>query len=105
MAVSTFSSAFAWHILCKLMGGKGSFQASFRVISWFAPFAIASVFLGLLPYGFFIGMMYMLFLQVEASVGIHGIPRTRAWIIQGALFAYVMGSSVEKMVIGPLLKF
>jgi hypothetical protein len=87
-----------WH----LMGSREDFQTSFRVWSFISPLWAAGSLLGFVPYLGFLVFLAFLYLVIVASEEVHGLPRTRSWIVWGIvgafLFLFLLGGlTLQKM--------
>lgn len=72
-----------WH----LMGSSHNYQTAFRIWALFAPLAVASAVLRLIPYVSLVVTVFYFYLLVAASVEVHGIRPTKAWTVWSLLLA------------------
>lgn len=101
IAAGSFVAAAFWHLLVKILGGKGSYQGTFRIVAYSAG---AQVW-GLVPYiGGILQYVAQAILYYHGFRQVHGLSSTRAWIailvpvilfVAGmiALFAFLVACS------------
>lgn len=89
----SFIAAGIFHVVCLVLGGKGSYKMSYQVIAAMSALFPISTVLGAIPFGTVPIQLYGLFLSVTAAAAAHSVVKARAWIAFGILTAIgVLGS-------------
>ena len=92
-----FIGAAIMFVIWKLMGSNESYETAYRCGAYAAAISPITALLGIIPYvGSLLGLAWMLYLIVTASVEVHKIPSKKAWQvfgIIGAVFALLTVSS------------
>ena len=92
-----FVGAAIMFVIWKLMGSNESYETAYRCGAYAAAISPITALLGIIPYvGSLVGLAWMLYLIVTASVEVHKIPSKKAWQvfgIIGAVFALLTLSS------------
>jgi len=77
VAAGSFIGAGFWHVLLKLLGGKGTYQGTFRIVSY----ATGAAVWGLVPYiGGIIQYVAQAILYYHGFRQVHGLSPARAWM-------------------------
>lgn len=82
-ALISFIGAGIFHVICLILGGKGPFKKSYQVIASMSAMFPVSTLLGIVPFGTVPVQLYGLYLSVAAAGAVHGVAKTRAWIVFG----------------------
>ena len=86
-----FVGAAIMFVIWKLMGSNESYETAYRCGAYAAAISPITALLGVIPFvGSLIGLAWMLYLIVTASVEVHKLPSKKAWLvfgIIGAIFA------------------
>lgn len=89
----SFVGAGLFHVMCLILGGKGSYVVSYQVIAAMSALFPLSTALSLAPYGVIPVQLVGLWLSVSAAQAAHGVGKTKAWVLFGLLTAFgVLGS-------------
>ena len=97
-AILSFVGTGVFHVLCLILGGKGSFKASYQVIAAMAALFPISTLLGAVPFGTLPIQVYGLYLSVQAAAAVHTVGKTKAWVLFGLLTAFgVVGSIMAQI--------
>ena len=83
-----FIGAAILFVIWKLMGSNESYEAAYRCGAYATAISPITAVLGIIPYvGALLGMAWMLFLVVTASVEVHKIAAKTAWMVFGIITA------------------
>jgi hypothetical protein len=83
-AVITFILYCIWNV----MGSRESFETAFRCGAFSTAIAPAVVLIGLIPYvGSVLGLAWMMYLIIVASMEVHNLEAKISWIVFGAIWA------------------
>ncbi len=81
-------------VIWKVMGSNASYETAYRCGAYAGAVIPITTLLGIIPYlGVILGMAWMLYLMVVASVEVHGLKEKQAWIVFGILFGLMALSS------------
>jgi hypothetical protein len=87
-AIGGFIGAAILFVIWKLMGSAESYETAYRCGAYASAATPIMMILGVIPYaGGLIGLAWMLFLLVTASVEVHKIAAKTAWIVFGIIAA------------------
>jgi hypothetical protein len=90
-ALGGFIGAAILFVIWKLMGSKYSYETAFRCGAYASAIFPITTLIGVIPYvGAVVGLLWMMYLMVTASVEVHNIPARKAWIVFGILFAIII---------------
>ncbi len=94
VAIFGFVGAAIMFVIWKLMGSTESYETAYRCGAYAAAISPIMALLGVIPYaGAILGMAWMLFLVVTASVEVHKIAAKTAWLVFGIIAAlFAVGS-------------
>ncbi|MFA5138427.1 MAG: Yip1 family protein [Elusimicrobiota bacterium] len=92
--VFSFIGSGIYHVICKILGGKGSFSGSYNALAGIIALAPISSALRIVPYGEILPQLYGLYLVVQAAWGVHRVPKVRAWIVFGLLTAIGIAGNI-----------
>ncbi len=94
--VKTAIGAFIGYHVLKTMGGKGSLEATFRVLAYSkVTLLIAWISIGILPIGGFVSIFYGVYLNVLGCSKVHEITKIKAAI--ALMFMAAIGYVVAAM--------
>lgn len=97
VAIFSFIGAGILFLIWKGMGSQESYEISFRCMAYATAISPITSVLNLIPYlGPILGLVWMAYLLVNASVEVHKIELKKAWIVFGAIcavFAFISISS------------
>ena len=85
--IGSFIGAGILYVIWKLMGSTQNFETAYRCLAYAYAITPVVTLLGFVPYLGLIGLVWMLYLLVVASVEVHGIAAKTAWIVFGILTA------------------
>lgn len=92
-----FVGAAILFVIWKIMGSQESYETAYRCMAYTAAIMPITTVLNLIPYlGVTIGLVWVTYLVVTASIRVHGIAAQKAWIGFGiicAIFVFVSVSS------------
>jgi len=91
----TFIAAAILFAIWQLMGSRKSYEVSFRCAAYALAISPITAALNFIPYfGILVGLAWMAYILVSASVEVHGIDARNAWIVFGAVFVILaLGSA------------
>ena len=88
VAIFGFVGAAIMFVIWKLMGSNESYETAYRCGAYACAISPITAVIGIIPFvGGLIGMAWMLFLIVTASVEVHKIPAKKAWLVFGIITA------------------
>ena len=91
-----FVSAAILYIIWKLLGSQEPFETAFRCGAYAAAISPLTTLLGIIPYlGPVLGLGWMTYLLVIASVEVYKIEAKKAWIVFGIIAALLALSSIS----------
>lgn len=89
----SFVGAGLFHVICLILGGKGTYASSYQVIAAMSTLFPVSTLVGQVPYGVIPVQLVGLWLSAAAAQAAHGVTKGKAWAVFGLLTAFgVMGS-------------
>ncbi|MEI8122187.1 MAG: YIP1 family protein [bacterium] len=81
-----FVGAAIMFVIWKLMGSNESYETAYRCGAYAAAISPITALLGIIPFaGSLIGLAWMLYLIVTASVEVHKLPSQKAWLVFGII--------------------
>jgi hypothetical protein len=96
VAIFGFVGAAILFGIWKLMGSQESFETAYRCGAYVAAITPITAILNPIPYvGPVIGIAWMTYLMVVASMEVHGITPKMAWIVFGAICVVLALSSIS----------
>ncbi len=91
-----FIVAAVLFVIWKIMGSQESYETAYRCMAYTAAIMPITTVLNLIPYlGVVIGLVWVTYLLVTASVKVHGIQTQKAWIGFGVICAVFVFASVS----------
>jgi hypothetical protein len=91
----TFIAAGVLFVIWHLMGSRQNYEASFRCAAYALAITPITAVLNFIPYlGVVVGLAWMAYILVCASVEVHGTEPKIAWIVFGAICAILALGSV-----------
>ena len=98
-ALFSFGSAVILYIIWKLLGSQEPFETAFRCGAYAAAISPLTTLLGIIPYlGSVLGLGWMTYLLVIASVEVYQIVAKKAWIVFGIIAALLALSSISSQI-------
>jgi hypothetical protein len=95
----SFVSAAILYIIWKLLGSQEPFETAFRCGAYAAAITPLTALLGVIPYlGSVLGLAWMTYLLVIASVEVYQIEVKKAWIVFGIIAALLALSSISSQI-------
>ncbi len=95
VAIFSFVGAAILFVFWKILGSTESYETAFRCGAYTAAIMPITILLNIIPYlGGILGLAWMTFLLVQASIEVHGLAAKKAWIAFGILFALLAISSI-----------
>lgn len=88
--LGTFIFAAFLFVIWHLMGSKEDYQTAFRVAAFLSPLSVAGAVLGVVPFASLLVLIALCYGIVVASEEVHGLPRDRAWLVWGVIFAVIL---------------
>ena len=96
MAVFGLVVAFVLFIIWKIMGSQESFETAFRCNAYISSITPINMVLSIIPYiGPVLGFIWMMYLLILASIEVHRIRPKVAWIVFGAICAFLSLASIN----------
>lgn len=93
--IGAFIGAAILFVIWKLMGSEQSYETAFRCLAAATAVYPIMAVLSIIPYlGAVIGVVWMSYLMIEASVGVHGRNRKTATIVFGIIGALLVISNL-----------
>jgi hypothetical protein len=94
--IGGFIGAAILFVIWKALGSQQPFEVSFRCMAYSMAITPITTVLGAVPYiGSILGLVWMTYLLVNASVEVHGIQAKTAWIVLGAVCAVLALTSIS----------
>jgi hypothetical protein len=94
--IFTFIAAAILFVIWQLMGSRQSYEVSFRCAAYALAISPIVAALHFIPYlGSVVGLAWMAYILVCASVEVHGTDAKSAWIVFGAIFAILALGSIS----------
>ena len=98
-ALFSFVSGAILYIIWKLMGSQEPFETAFRCGAYAAAISPLTTLLGVIPYlGSLLGLGWMTYLLVTASVEVYQIVAKKAWMVFGIIAALLALSSISSQI-------
>jgi len=92
----TFIAAAILFAIWQLMGSQKSYEVSFRCAAYALAISPITAALNFIPYfGIVVGLAWMAYILVNASVEVHGLDARNAWVVLGAVFVILALGSVS----------
>lgn len=96
VAIFSFVGAAILFVFWKILGSAESYETAFRCGAYTAAIMPITILLNIIPYlGTILGLAWMTFLLVQASMEVHGMASKKAWTAFGILFAFLAISSIS----------
>ena len=96
MAVFGLVVAFVLFIIWKIMGSQESFETAFRCNAYISSITPINMVLIIITYiGPVLGFIWMMYLLILASIEVHRIRPKVAWIVFGAICAFLSLASIN----------
>ena len=91
-----FVGAAIMFVIWKIMGSQEPFETAYRCGAYAAAITPVTTILGIVPYlGAALGLVWMTYLVVCASIEVHAIRAQRAWIVFGVLFGILLVTNLS----------
>lgn len=88
IVIGSFIGGAILFVIWKLMGSNESFEAAYRCGAYASAISPIMALLGVIPLaGSLVGLAWMMFLLVTASVEVHKLPAKKAWLVFGIIGA------------------
>lgn len=99
VAIFGFVGAAVVFVIWKLLGSQQSFECAYRCVAYSGAISPVTTVLNVIPYiGPVIGIAWMTFLMVVASVEVHDVAPKMAWAVFGILSVLlILGSLSSQM--------
>ncbi|HOO89843.1 MAG TPA: YIP1 family protein [Syntrophales bacterium] len=86
-----FVGAAILFIIWRIMGSPESYETAYRCGAYTSAITPVTTIIGIIPYlGGIVGIVWMAYITVCASVEVHGIKVKTAWIVFGILFGLLL---------------
>ena len=96
--IFSFVGAAILFIIWKIMGSQESYETAYRCGAYAAAITPVTTVVGVVPYiGSVIGLVWMAYVIVSASIEVHGIKQKIAWIVFGVLFGFLLIMNISAM--------
>jgi hypothetical protein len=96
--IFSFVGAAILFIIWKIMGSQESYETAYRCGAYAAAITPVTTLVGVVPYiGSVIGLVWMAYIIVSASIEVHGIKQKIAWIVFGVLFGLLLIMNISAM--------
>ena len=96
--IFSFVGAAILFIIWKIMGSQESYETAYRCGAYAAAITPVTTLVGVVPYiGSVIGLVWMAYVIVSASIEVHGIKQKIAWIVFGVLFGLLLIMNISAM--------
>ena len=99
LTIFGFVGATIAFAIWKLMGSSENYETAYRCCAYAAAIAPFTALLRLIPYlGALVGIAWMLYLTVIATIVVHHVKAKQAWIVFGVIFAAlaIFGINAER---------
>lgn len=91
-----FVGAAIMFVIWKIMGSQESFESAYRCCAYASGITPVTTIIGIVPYlGTILGMVWMTYLVVCASIEVHSIKAKLAWIVFGILFGLFLAMNLS----------
>jgi len=98
VVIFSFVGAAILFIIWKIMGSQESYETAYRCGVYAAAITPVTTVVGVVPYiGSVIGLVWMAYVIVSASIEVHGIKQKIAWIVFGVLFGLLLIMNISAM--------
>jgi hypothetical protein len=99
IAIFGFVGAAILFVIWKLLGSGQPYETAYRCGAYAAAIVPITSVLGIIPYlGVVVGLAWMMYLMVLASIEVHKIDAKKAWIAFGILFAVLALVNVKAQI-------
>ncbi|MDE2292416.1 MAG: YIP1 family protein, partial [Elusimicrobia bacterium] len=99
--ILSWLAAAIFHVVCLILGGKGTFKASYQLVAAMSALFPVSTLIGLVPFGVVPIQLVGLYLSVVGAARLHQVGRTKAWVAFGALTALgLVGTVIGQLQMG-----
>jgi len=99
VAIFGFVGAAIFFVIWKLLGSAQSYETAYRCGAYAAAIVPITSILGIIPYlGTVVGLAWMMYLMVLASIEVHKIDAKKAWIAFGVIFAVLALINVKAQI-------
>ena len=96
VAIFGFVGAAILFVIWRIMGSQQSFETAYRCGAYAGGIVPITTVLGVIPYlGPVVGLVWMTYLLVVASVEVHKLNPKPAWIVFGAICAFFALASIS----------
>jgi hypothetical protein len=96
VAIFGFVAAAILFVIWRIMGSQQSFETAYRCGAYAGGIVPITAVLGVIPYlGPVVGLVWMTYLLVVASVEVHKLNPKTAWIVFGAICAFFVLASIS----------
>jgi len=96
--IFSFVGAAVLFVIWKIMGSQESYETAYRCGAYAAAITPVTTVVGVVPYiGSVIGLVWMAYIIVSASIEVHGIKQKIAWIVFGVLFGLLLIMNISAM--------
>jgi len=93
-----FVGAAILFVIWKIMGSQESYETAYRCGAYAAAITPVTTVVGVIPYlGSVIGLVWMAYVIVSASIEVHGIKSKIAYIVFGVLFGLLLLMNISAM--------
>lgn len=100
MAIFGFIATFILFIIWKIIGSRESFETAFRCYAYVSAIVPINTIISIIPYaGPVLGFIWMTYLIIIASIEVHKIKPSIAWIVFGAICAILSISAISSQFI------
>ncbi len=91
VVIFSFVGAAILFVIWKIMGSQESYETAYRCGAYAAAITPVTTIVGVVPYiGSVVGLVWMAYVIVSASIEVHGIKQKIAWIVFGVLFGLLL---------------
>ena len=99
VAIFGFISAGILFIIWKLMGSRESYEVAFRCLAYASAISPITMVFNVIPYiGLVLGLLWITYILVNASVEVHRLELKLSWIVFGALCAVLSIASINAQI-------
>ena len=93
-----FVGAAILFVIWKIMGSQESYETAYRCGAYAVAITPVTTIVGVIPYlGSVIGLVWMAYIVVTASIEVHGIKSKIAYIVFGVLFGLLLLMNISAM--------
>ncbi|MEA3486255.1 MAG: YIP1 family protein [Thermodesulfobacteriota bacterium] len=91
VVIFSFVGAAILFVIWKIMGSQESYETAYRCGAYAAAITPVTTIVGVVPYiGSVVGLVWMAYVIVSASIEVHGIKSKIAYIVFGAIFGLLL---------------